>query len=101
MLLAESAQRVEAFRNVRGVFVERDDDNFANLSKVLDGQSYWMINAPTIFGNSGGAIYLSETHEMLAASFRSIASLGETRLLLINDRFSFAASHGAQCVPYV
>src|SRR5206468_5964009 len=27
-------------------------------SKVLDGQSYWMINAPTIFGNSGGAIYL-------------------------------------------
>jgi S1-C subfamily serine protease len=39
-------------------------------SKVLDGQSYWMINAPTIFGNSGGAIYLSETHEMIGVLSR-------------------------------
>jgi hypothetical protein len=34
-------------------------------SKVLDGQSYWMINAPTIFGNSGGGIYLADTGEMI------------------------------------
>src|SRR5262249_43071272 len=35
LLLVESAEKVEAFRKVRGVFVERDPDNFANLSQVL------------------------------------------------------------------
>lgn len=34
-------------------------------AKVLDGQSYWMINAPTIFGNSGGGIYLADTGELI------------------------------------
>jgi hypothetical protein len=34
-------------------------------TKVLDGQSYWMINAPTIFGNSGGGIYLADSGEMI------------------------------------
>jgi three-Cys-motif partner protein len=36
LLLVESAEKVEAFRTVRGMFVERDPDNFANLSQVLD-----------------------------------------------------------------
>lgn len=39
-------------------------------SKVLDGQQYWMINAPTIFGNSGGGIYLSDTGEMIGVLSR-------------------------------
>ncbi len=39
-------------------------------AKVLDGQQYWMINAPTIFGNSGGGIYLSDTGEMIGVLSR-------------------------------
>jgi S1-C subfamily serine protease len=39
-------------------------------SKVLDGQVYWMINAPTIFGNSGGGIFLADTGEMIGVLSR-------------------------------
>ncbi|HZM82926.1 MAG TPA: three-Cys-motif partner protein TcmP [Candidatus Limnocylindrales bacterium] len=35
LLLVASAERVDKFRAVRPIFVERDDDNFANLSRVL------------------------------------------------------------------
>jgi three-Cys-motif partner protein len=35
LLLMESAEQVERFRSVRGIFVERDDDHFENLSRVL------------------------------------------------------------------
>jgi hypothetical protein len=39
--------------------------DLTSKNKVLDGHSYWMINAPTIFGNSGGGIYLADTGEMI------------------------------------
>ena len=39
LLLVRSAEQVEKFRQVRGVFVERDDDNYANLCRVLADQS--------------------------------------------------------------
>jgi S1-C subfamily serine protease len=39
-------------------------------NKQLDGHTYWMINAPTIFGNSGGGIYLSDTGEMIGVLSR-------------------------------
>ncbi|MFC6019348.1 three-Cys-motif partner protein TcmP [Plantactinospora solaniradicis] len=35
LLLVQSAEQVEKFRSVRAIFVERDDDNFKNLSRVL------------------------------------------------------------------
>lgn len=31
----------------------------------LKGSNYWMINAPTYFGNSGGGVYLAETRELV------------------------------------
>ncbi|MBI3725813.1 trypsin-like peptidase domain-containing protein [bacterium] len=34
-------------------------------NKELDGLTYWMVSAPTIFGNSGGGIYLSETRQLV------------------------------------
>lgn len=27
------------------------------VDKVVDGEKFWMINAPTYFGNSGGGVY--------------------------------------------
>jgi S1-C subfamily serine protease len=38
--------------------------------KVLDGNQYWMINAPVIFGNSGGGIYAARSHEMIGVLAR-------------------------------
>lgn len=38
--------------------------------KELDGNRYWMINAPTIFGNSGGGIYLAGPRVMIGVLSR-------------------------------
>ncbi len=38
--------------------------------KALDGNSYWMINAPTIFGNSGGGIYHADSRTMIGVLSR-------------------------------
>jgi S1-C subfamily serine protease len=38
--------------------------------KLLDGLHYWMVNAPTIFGNSGGGIYTAEGHELIGVLSR-------------------------------
>ena len=38
--------------------------------KELDGVTYWMTNAPTIFGNSGGGIYLAESRQLVGVLSR-------------------------------
>ncbi|MBL4846717.1 MAG: trypsin-like peptidase domain-containing protein [Planctomycetes bacterium] len=38
--------------------------------KELDGSHYWMINAPTIFGNSGGGIYEAKSRTMIGVLSR-------------------------------
>jgi S1-C subfamily serine protease len=38
--------------------------------KALDGRRYWMVNAPTIFGNSGGGIYAAGSHELIGVLSR-------------------------------
>lgn len=38
--------------------------------KELDGNQYWMINAPTIFGNSGGGIYVADSRTMIGVLSR-------------------------------
>ncbi len=40
------------------------------MAKELDGITYWMTNAPTIFGNSGGGIYLAETRQLVGVLSR-------------------------------
>jgi S1-C subfamily serine protease len=39
-------------------------------TKELDGNMYWMINAPTIFGNSGGGIYHAESRTLIGVLSR-------------------------------
>lgn len=36
--------------------------------KDVKGQNFWMMSAPTIFGNSGGGIFLAESLEMVGVS---------------------------------
>jgi S1-C subfamily serine protease len=40
----------------------------SSLHKQINGENFWMVNAPTIFGNSGGGIFHRETHEMIGIS---------------------------------
>ena len=37
-------------------------------SKVVGDQVFWMLNAPTFFGNSGGGIYLGSTCQLIGIS---------------------------------
>lgn len=37
----------------------------SSLTNELNGANYWMINAPTYFGNSGGGIYRSDTRQLI------------------------------------
>lgn len=37
----------------------------SSLSNDLNGANYWMINAPTYFGNSGGGVYLAGSSQLI------------------------------------
>ncbi len=37
----------------------------SSLRNELNGANYWMVNAPTYFGNSGGGIYRSDTRQLI------------------------------------
>lgn len=37
----------------------------SSLHNELNGSNYWMINAPTYFGNSGGGIYRANTRQLI------------------------------------
>ena len=40
----------------------------ATLNKEVNGEHFWMMNAPTIFGNSGGGVFHRESHELVGVS---------------------------------
>ena len=54
----------------------------ATRNHVVDGETYWMINAPTYIGNSGGGIFDSETHELLGI-FSKIYTHGALRPTIV------------------
>ncbi|MBL9077365.1 MAG: trypsin-like peptidase domain-containing protein [Planctomycetes bacterium] len=37
----------------------------SSLHNELSGANYWMVNAPTYFGNSGGGIYRADTRQLI------------------------------------
>jgi len=58
-------------------------DPFANegkvtyLDEIIDNKLYWMNNGNSIFGNSGGAVFLAETGEQIGITARvTVAQLG-------------------------
>ncbi len=36
-----------------------------NQSKDVNGRRFWIVSAPTIFGNSGGGVFLEDTRELV------------------------------------
>lgn len=49
---------------------------------LVDGENYWMINAPTYIGNSGGGIFDGETYELLGI-FSKIYNYGTIRPTIV------------------
>ena len=54
----------------------------SSLNNELNGANYWMINAPTYFGNSGGGVYLAGSRE-LAGVFSKIYTHGRGNPVVI------------------
>jgi hypothetical protein len=54
----------------------------ATCNHEVDGERYWMINAPTYIGNSGGGIFASGTHELLGI-FSKIYTHGSLRPTIV------------------
>lgn len=40
----------------------------SSVSKRVGDQEFWMLSAPTFFGNSGGGVYLASTSELIGIS---------------------------------
>ncbi len=49
--------------------------DISSMRNELNGSNYWMINAPTYFGNSGGGVYLGDEYK-LAGVFSKIYTHG-------------------------
>lgn len=54
----------------------------SSLESVVRGTKYWMINAPTYYGNSGGGIFDADSRELIAV-FSKIYTHGSTRPVVI------------------
>jgi S1-C subfamily serine protease len=42
--------------------------HISSLNKEMDGKRYWMTSAPTVFGNSGGGVFIKNSHELIGIS---------------------------------
>lgn len=71
VLQKRDARRVEVWNPIYAVGCPLGNDPvpsagaISSLKNELNGSNYWMINAPTYFGNSGGGIYLADTCELV------------------------------------
>jgi len=54
----------------------------AATTHVIDGETYWMISAPTYIGNSGGGIFDADSHELLGI-FSKIYTHGSMRATIV------------------
>jgi len=49
----------------------------SQFAREIDNKEYWLSTAPTIFGNSGGALYLEDTEQLIGVPARiAVAMLG-------------------------
>ena len=54
----------------------------SSLKNELNGANYWMINAPTYFGNSGGGIYRADTRQLIGV-FSKIYTHGKGQPVVV------------------
>jgi S1-C subfamily serine protease len=67
----EKADAVKVWDDVYAVGCPLGNDPIPTRGEIsctkneLNGSNYWMVNAPTYFGNSGGGVYLAGTRELI------------------------------------
>lgn len=54
----------------------------SSVHNELNGANYWMVNAPTYFGNSGGGIYRADTHQLIGV-FSKIYTHGKGQPVVV------------------
>ncbi len=59
-------------------------------SKALGERVFWMVTAPTIFGNSGGGIYLGESGELIGvlsriSAYKSLIDVAVPHMGIVTD----------------
>ncbi|MFN3243861.1 MAG: trypsin-like peptidase domain-containing protein [Planctomycetota bacterium] len=54
----------------------------SSLTNELNGANYWMVNAPTYFGNSGGGIYRADTRQLIGV-FSKIYTHGKGQPVVV------------------
>jgi S1-C subfamily serine protease len=80
----ERLAQVSVFQPIYAVGCPLGNDPIPTLGEIssiqheVDGKSYWMINAPTYIGNSGGGIFDAQTHELIGI-FSKIYNYGTAR----------------------
>jgi len=62
------------------------------LTDEVKGANYWMLTAPTYFGNSGGGVYLADTLELIGV-FSKIYTAGKSSRTVV--------THMGMCTPVV
>lgn len=54
----------------------------SSKSNILNGTNYWMINAPTYYGNSGGGVYLADGNYLIGV-FSKIYTHGKGNPIVV------------------
>jgi hypothetical protein len=78
----------------------------ATLNKEVRGHRFWMMNAPTIFGNSGGGVFHRETRELIGVSVMVCTYEGAVAtpvphlgvLVSLDQVYDWLDALGLQCV---
>jgi len=84
----ERLESVRIFDTVYAVGCPLGNDPIPTYGEIatachrVEGELYWMINAPTYIGNSGGGIFDSQTHELLGV-FSKIYTHGTLRPTIV------------------
>ena len=61
-----------------GTAAQATRGEISRTSWDVDGVDHWMLSSPAYFGNSGGGIFLAETHELIGV-FTKIYTHGSSR----------------------
>lgn len=88
LLSEDDAKDVEVWDPVYAVGCPLGNDpvpsngSLSSLQNKLNGTNYWMINAPTYFGNSGGGVYLAYSKRLMGV-FSKIYTHGKGQPVVI------------------
>jgi len=80
--------RVRVFERIYAVGCPLGNDPLPSPGEIsstnhhIDGQTYWMINAPTFIGNSGGGLFDARSRELLGI-FSKIYNYGSARPTIV------------------